>query len=338
MAIVSVHTFLVHPKKATNDHDEVTGTAVRPTGKLFDLLNGIYERSDAECDIDIMFAPASDGTQKNPCRDLFCAYLSKPGIVSARAIADRLEGSTDARSGLGLLFLIAGKEHNQHKLVISRFPTDNAIYVEENLKNLTVQFFERVFLKKKSSYKAVAYKGASLTGDFWKGKAIDRQLNSPAGHVSDYWIADFLLSELTTTPAAGTQRLAVALKNAAKKSPLKERQEIVAAAILAEGLRGQKISIESFMHRFQLSAAAREAIAREVKLPRLTQERFTFDLNEYRSLVGLKSVQLSNGATLSAPSADFDEVFQQEPIGRDGARIRFTTEGEIVDERFKQRA
>jgi hypothetical protein len=51
------------------------------------------------------------------------------------------------RSGLGLLFLIRGKERNKSKLVISGFPADNGILAEEQSNSLTVQFVERIFMK-----------------------------------------------------------------------------------------------------------------------------------------------------------------------------------------------
>jgi hypothetical protein len=50
--------------------------------------------------------------------------------------------------------------------VISRFPTDNAIYVDEDPRKLTVEFLERVFMKNKASYKAAVYRDASLRGAF----------------------------------------------------------------------------------------------------------------------------------------------------------------------------
>jgi hypothetical protein len=100
---------------------------------------------------------------------------------------------TDGRSGMGLLFLISGTEGRARKIVISRFPTDSAILVEENPRTLDVAFLERVFMKNKTSYKAVAYQDTSLRAGFWTGRAIDKQL-SPAGELSNYWIADFLAS------------------------------------------------------------------------------------------------------------------------------------------------
>jgi hypothetical protein len=160
-------------------------------GQYVYLLDGIYTKSDRECDVDITFSPTADGQQQNDCRDLIIAYLASPDLPKGRKVAERLAVHTDGRSALGLLFLIAGKAGREHKIVLSRFPTDSAIYVDENPNTLSVQFLERVFMKNKTSYKAVVYQHASLRGGFWSGRAIDKQLNTLSGEPSNYWISDF---------------------------------------------------------------------------------------------------------------------------------------------------
>lgn len=333
MAVQHIHTFLVHPGKGRPDKVDINGTVVPLAGSMFNLLDNIYSRSDSECDIDISFRPTSDGKQQNDCRDLVLGYLGGPTLDTGRVLAERLRDHTDGRSGLGLMFLISGKEGTNHKVVISRFPTDSAIYVDENAKALTVEFLERVFMKNKASYKAVVYQHSSLQGGFWTGRAVDKQLNYPGGQLSDYWIADFLLSDLSVTPAAGTRRLAVALRDAARKAPLAVKQELTAAATLASGLAGQAISISSFGDQFGLSQAAKEAIGRELKTPKVAQEQFSFDLNEFRNLIAYKSIELNNGALLTAESSEFDDVFHKKVI--DDEEVEFTTQGKIVDEKLK---
>jgi hypothetical protein len=121
----------------------MNGTEIKLNDPSFNLLNDIYVRSDQECDIDIMFRPQRDGTQQNDCRDLLLGYLGKPELSTAQLIAERLRDTTDGRSGLGLLFLITGLEGPRHKIVISRFPTDSAIYVEETAAVFTVEHRSR---------------------------------------------------------------------------------------------------------------------------------------------------------------------------------------------------
>jgi hypothetical protein len=305
-------------------------------GGMFDLLDGIYAKSDHECDVDITFSHTPDGKQQNDCRDLLVSYLNKPDQTRGRKIAERLSVHTDGRSGLGLLFLIAGKVGHEHKVVLSRFPTDSAIYVDDKSAALSVQFLERVFMKNKTSYKAVLYQHASLTGGFWSGRAIDKQLNPLSGEPSNYWISDFLLSDFTTTPAAGTRRLAMALRDAIKKAPLSVKQELAAAGTLAAGLVGQRLSITDFCNRLSLSQSAKDLLVNELKSSKAAAEVFEFDLATYKSLIAYKSVELNNGALLTADTDQFDNVFHREPVdGSPGGDVKFVTTGKVVDEKLK---
>ena len=338
MPITHIHTYLVYPNKISDNRRQINGTSVMLNGQLFDLLQDIYTRSDEECDIDITFCPTADGRQQNDCRNLILEYLRNPTLQSGRMIANRLEQKTDGRSGLGLLFLIVGIEDGEHKIIISRFPTDVAIYVDEDLAAFTVEFLERVFIKNRASYKAVVYRDIALQAGFWMGRATDKQLNNRAGQVSNYWILDFLASQFTVTDAAGTLRLARAMREAATKSDIDVKQEINAAATLAGGLAGQALSINDFGERLGLSQEARAAINAEVKTPRMAEEQFRLDLVEFQRSIAFKSVELSNGGILTAPAAEFSEVFRQEPVDEEERRIRFMTEGRIVNERLKSTA
>jgi hypothetical protein len=244
---------------------------------------------------------------------------------------------TDKRSNLGLLFLIQGTEGRDHKVVISRFPTDSAIAAEENHRDLTVEFLERVFMKSATSYKAAAYRDSSLEAGFWLGRAIDKQINSQTAELSNYWISQFLNSDFSLTPAAGTRRLGIALRNAAKKTTdVNVKSEIAAAVTLAGNLRQRRISIHSFEEHFGLSEAAKRAINGELRTPQLAAERFQFDLGEFRAQVGYRSVELNNGAMLTAPSSEFDSVFHRDVLDERRQEVRFSTEGKVVSEKLKK--
>lgn len=316
-----------------DDAPNIGGTAVALNGKLYNLLAGVYDNSSQECDIDISFNPAADGTQQNDCRDAITTYVGGPTLIRGRRIAERLQRVTDQRSGLGLLFLIAGKEGNNHKVVISRFPADEAILAEEDQQNLTVEFLERVFMKSATAYKAALYEDASLAAGFWIGKAVDKQINSRIVQLSDYWIAQFLDSDFRTTSAAGTRRLAAALRSAAKKTgDIAVKSQIASAATLAGGLNRRRISIRDFENQFGLSDAAREAIAAEIRDPDLLDERFQFDNSEFQRLLTYRSIELDTGGILTAQATEFDDVFQREVL--DEERVRYSTEGKVVNEKL----
>jgi hypothetical protein len=317
LPIQHIHTYLVHPGKGSANAPAIGGTSVAVSGKLFRLLENIYSKSDSECDIDISFNSAADGSQNNPCRTLFTTYVAGPTLIRGRRIAERLFSMTDRRSGLGLLFLIVGKEGNDHKFVISRFPTDSAILAEENQTNLTVEFLERVFMKSATSYKAAVYQHASLQSGFWLGSAVDKQINSRTSELSDYWILDFLDSDFRITPAAGTRRFGAAMRNAARNcNDLAVKSEIAAAVTLAGALAGRRVSINDVADQFGLSTEARTAIIAELKNPASANEQFQFDMSEFSSQVAYRSVELDNGGVLTAESAEFEKVFDRQVLDK----------------------
>jgi hypothetical protein len=335
MPVETIHTYLVHPR--THDGAAPAGGAAVPlTGKLYELLRDVYEKSNHECDIDISFNHRPDGTQQNPCRDLLLGYLNSPTLEAGRTVAARLGEVTTHRSGLGLLFLLSGREGAAHKVVISRFPTDSAILAEENAEALSVAFLERVFMKSAFSYKAVAYQDTSLANGFWEGRAIDKQIGNPLVQVSTYWIKGFLDSDFRTTSAAGTRRLAESLRNAARGADsIQVKQEIAAVATLANSLQGQATSIQAFQDRFGLSSEARDVMNRHIRNPAVLTEQFVFDGDEFSRQIAYRSVELDSGAILTAQASDFDEVFEQEPSDADGV-VRFSTAGRVVGENLRK--
>ena len=127
----------------------------------------------------------------------------------------------------------------------------------------------------------------------------------------------------------------LALRDAAKKSELPVKQELIAAATLASGLGGQRLSIDSFARQFNLTQRAKDAVVRELKNPRSAQEIFEFDLTEFKNLIAYKSVELSNGALLTAESSEFEDVFRKRVVDDAKDVVEFSTQGRIVNEKLK---
>jgi hypothetical protein len=335
MAIQIIHSFLVHPDKGEEEQTPIRGTKITGTGQLSDMLATIYRAAPIECRYDISFQPNQDGQQQNDCRDLFVAYIRDPSKQHGELIAQRLQSITTNRSGLGLLFIILGTEGNKHRLVVSRFPADNGILAEENRNSLNVKFIERIFMKSATAYKSAVYEGASLQSHFWTGKAIDKQINGDIT-ISDYWIRDFLLSDFAVTGARGTRRLAVALRDAMSATESMEvKQELAAAARLAPNLDGRVISAATFAAQYHLSIEAKEAFRKPLKNDQLYAEEFRFSRDEFASHLAFRSVELDNGALLTAGSSNFDDVFKREQI-RDQGRVRISTTGRIVNDRLRK--
>ncbi len=339
MAITAIHSYLVNPSKSESEDEQpdIGGTNVKLEGRLYDMLRGVYEKADTECTIDIAFGHDADGNQNNECRDLVLAYLNKPSLPAGRAFAERLQSHTTKRSGLGLLFIMEGKEGPTHKIVLSRFPADVGILAEQKKSTLTVAFLEKVFMKNANAYKAAVYSGPSTKSGFWSGKAIDKQINAKMLALSEYWIKDFLASDFKTTSAAGTKRLANAMRQAiADADTLDIKEELLAAARLAPQMKGKSVSMSSLAKQYSLSDEATAALKHQLPSDNLFTEKFTLSESEFRKYVAFESTELSNGGILMAPAGEFKKVFKERPVKGEDGEVEFTTTGHIVDRKIRK--
>lgn len=337
LPIESIHTYLVYPNKGLVDTTPIVGSEVPHEGDMFTLLKGVYDKAESECNIGIAFNKGPDGEQTNIRRDMLIAYASEPNIDSGRVLADNLAAVTTRRSGLGLLFLIKGTEGLSHKVVISRFRANNGVVVNEGADMLTVEFIDRVFMKNASSYKAVVYKHEAFHGGFWSGMAVDKQINSQDLESSDYWVKEFLLSDFMTSPAFGTRRLAVALKKAIKATgDLEIKRQITAAATLASGLGSETMNLNEFCGRYGFSDAAKAAVVRQLDRADLAGDNFKFDAGEFSRQLPYRTVQLDNGAMLTADAASFNNVFEYTPIGESAEKVRYSTVGTVISEKLEK--
>lgn len=336
MALERIHSFLVHPSKADDEQPLIGGTSVPKHGKLSQMLSRIYDRAATECDIEIVFQPDAAGQPHNDCRRDLIRYIQQPTMSNGRTIASRLQAVTTHRSGLGLLFLMTGRENATAKLVVSRFPADQGVVAEENKTQLSVEFIERVFMKSAKAYKSAFYESDSIDRGFWDGRAVDRQVSGPK-ELSDYWIREFLLSDLRTTGPAGTKRIAVALRGAVRTTEsLTVRQELISAAGLLRGRHGKVASARQLVDQLGLSTDATEALERQLPRPELMDETFRFDRVEFDRHVFFRLVELDNGAILLAEDGRFPEVFERTDVDSAEHLVRFETQGHIVDERLRK--
>jgi len=337
MATLSIHAFLIHPGKNVEVPVELSGKPVSGPSRLFDVLADIFHAPSDDKDFEVVFRPTDDGTQQNDCRDLIIAHQAEQDVETAHAIAYRLQVVTDRRSRMGLLFVMTGQHGTKLRTVVSRFPADEAILAEVLEDGLDVEFLEQVFIKKMSAYKAVLIEDDDPSNGYWDGFATDRQAGGSPENISDYWLDDFLTADFKETPKAGTRRLAEALKRAVKTNPvLSVKSEIASAVSLApNALANQPTSIDSFCDYFGLSEDARDTIINQLPKASLSSKTFQFDSREFKKKVPYRTVEMKNGAMLTAPSDDFDKVFDVEET-TDG-KVRYSTTGKIADERVAGR-
>jgi hypothetical protein len=333
-----IFSYLVPAGKGQEDPEQISGTPVPLAGNLFKMLSGVFEKSETECKVPIRFI--TGGVQRNPVRDEIRDLLKGPTFAKGRKLAERLRDVSTGKSRLGLLFLLAGQDGPTHKIVISRFPADEGVLAERKKGSLQVAFVEQIFMKNAKTYKAALYKGKSIDAGFWDGHVVDRQIAASQDQVAHYWIRQFLQSDFMTTSKAGSKRLATALKEASKAADtLQTKQEILAAIALTRNFYGKTVSIRDLSARLNLSVSARKAIEGQFDNEALLTDTFVLDSGEFQHHAAFAMVELDQGAMLTAPADRFDECFKREQVDGTGnePRFRFTTEGQIVDERLKSR-
>lgn len=331
MPIQTACTFLVAPEKSKKDKSEIGGTLISHEGRLFDLIKDTYDKSDDECRIEIAFNQSDEGQQENYFRDLLLAHLKHQTLKSGRDIAQHLASITTRRSGLGLLFLICGKEADDSKIVVSRFPADSGILADQVKDGLNLEFLERVFLKSAKAYKSAIYRDQSMLSGFWLGKAVDKQINSSMSELSNYWINDFLKSDYRTTAAAGTRRFAEAVRAATKGSADAEtKAEISSFATLISNGNISDTSPNDLFDKFNLSEKARELISNNFRTEKVKTERFRFQTTEFSNHIAFRTVETDRGAILIADAKRFNDVILQETDEDDPEVSHFRTTGRVV--------
>jgi len=337
MELSTIHSFLVRPGKSDETQQDISGAAVPLTGKLFEMLKPVFVHAETECQHNIAFLPAEDGAQNNECRNALIAYIKNSDVASGRAIAKRLQEVTTRRSGLGLLFLLTGNENGVTKLVVSRFPADSAILAEEKHKTLNVEFLERVFMKSATTYKAAVYSGSSFAKDFWKGKADDKQLANSDRYIADYWIREFLRSDFLTPGQAGTRRFALAVRNTINQSSEPSvKADIAAIQHLMKNMRKQVISPKRILDRFNVADVTRDEIRSHYQGVGTFDDNFTFVPDEFSKHLAVQTIEIDNGAQLSAPTDKFEEIFETEVVNGSTGIVRISTQGRIVDRRLRK--
>ena len=301
------------------------------------MLQELCRRAPAECKIEIMFRPDEEGTADNTARASLEAYAKNPTLENGRAIAERLQSYTTRRSGLGLLFLANGAiSTDSHGLVISRFPAEQGVVAREDADRLDVEFMERVFMKNAQAYKSAMYETATPAAGFEEGRAVDRQLSGPE-ELSQYWINDFLASELRTTGRLGSRRLGIALRaavNATTDRLLK--RELISAAQLLRNQDGKVRSARAFLSRLGVPQRGVDAVERAFPRPELMDQNFRFHVGEFDKHISHRLVELDNGAMLMAIDGTFDKVFQTVPAAAENV-MRYSTEGKVIDQRYRKR-
>ena len=96
------------------------------------------------------------------------------------------------------------------------------------------------------------------------------------------------------------------------------------------------VNAKAILDQFHVSEKTKEEIKDHFPKAKSFEENFQFVPAEFLKHVFLRTVELDNGGLLTAATESFDEVFRSETVDQDEETVRFTTEGKIVDQRFRK--
>lgn len=318
--------------KGPNPAPDIESEVLPTHNRAFKYFVDIFDTSLEKANIQILFK--SDGMQSNVVRSDLLAILKASSEHNMKAVSDnlarRLARFTDKRSGNGLFVIVVGEKSGSLRIALNRFREDEVVTADRGGKQLDVDLLNNAFSKRSTHYKLAAYQDILSDRAFWEGFAIDRQRsNKGKGELSDYWIYDFLESQLHMTPKHGTRVFSRAVKMAMRSDiPVAVKQEFVAGLLALKARAGQLISLESFGAEFLSSEG--EDLFREVAPDEKTYGlQFELDEEEFNEQVGIKTVYLSNTVTISAPVFEFDDYVHSEATESD--EFRFSTQGNIND-------
>ena len=338
MSIISIRSFLVAPLKGKGGAHP-SGVELPLNGKMFDHLHGVYEASEKDCKIGIVFQ-ADTSSQYNPARELLATYVgetsAEKSMVLGAALAHWLQLVTSAKSGVGLFFLILGKSNSgATKIVLCRFPTERAIKAEtDKAGKLTIEFVEQVFLKSLSSYKAVAYTDLTSGSATWSGKAVDRQITDLMLPTSKYWIYEFLRSEFAITSKLGSERVALAFQKVANGNASQSiKQEVTAAAVLLGKFDKKAITPKDLFKKLPLSAEAEAALISALPNTASEDEMFEFSNESFTNLFKYRTKLLDNGVLISAPVEKYDDLVKGT---QQGAETKFEVTGKVIEDKIEK--
>lgn len=337
MALQTINAFLVRPGKGVTNPEPIAGNDIPLDGAIYDMLSKIFDDDPQSRDFEITFKMSESGEQQNDCRDLCVLYCSKPGLENGLLLAKRLQDVSDNRPGIGLLFILHGTRGINSRLLIARFPADQAILAEVGDSGLGLEFLQQVFIKRMAAYKAVLFDDRVSSKMYWKGIATDKQAGGAAENISHYWLEDFLTADFSETPAHATKRLADALKAAVKSlANISAKSEITSAVNLASNaLDGKVTSIAKFCDHFGFSQEVKSMIQKSLAKPALFERSFKFDAQEFKGRLPYRTDELSNGAMITAPAENFEDIIEVEKID-DGA-VRYSTTSTIKDHKMGAR-
>jgi len=314
---------------------EIRSFEISNTDQMWSKLEEVLRNIDKTCEIDMKFI--SDGTkQENETRNEIINMLKEKSLDKGLPLIERLSKNTDKSCKIGLVFFVLGKNDKNDFILIARYPSEEGIVLKQTNQ---VEVVKDVFLKNSHRYKLAFFEDESLQGGFWKGKAVDKQINDSSNSklISDYWIKDFLNCELELTETQGNKLLGKALRKVLNDETTSETDKDIINSIAnsAKLLNGKSKSISSFLKDFSISDDNRNRIINALPSKAIAEQVFKFNSEIITGEYNLKALYLDNGAIVMAPADSFDKVFTKETVDSETGEVSISTEGIIQKQTIK---
>jgi hypothetical protein len=336
MEIQKIFGFLVPIGKGTDviDDSEIQGSEILSSNKLFFKLTDLFNNSKKDCDISIRFITKT-GEQKNEVRDLIVNLCNKFSLENCLPLVKSLMRLTDNKIKEGLLFFIYANDDINKKILIARYPSEEAIKFKQEKGNYIFEIIEDVFMKNSRKYKAVYYE--KQLADFWSGYAVDKQINDDnMKEISDYWIKEFLQSELFLNSLRGSEILAKAVRQTITETKNdKVREELISATSLVNNVNTKPLTFKSFFDKMNLSKQSKDAVLSKIPNSEMCDSSFKFDSNMFLKNCNYLYKILDNGAIAIAPAVDFNKIWHEETTKN--GRMKYSTEGKYIKTRISNR-
>lgn len=314
------------------EQSSVFGQFIKKDTKLFKMLNDIFDKSESECNIQIRFI-AQNNNQDNEIRDAIIKITNSFTIASCKPLVISLSKLTDNKTKDGLLFFVKASTNKCTRTFIARFPVDTGITISNLNGEKQFEVAEDIFLKNSKRYKAVYY---DSTDDFWIGYAVDKQITDTASKIkelSDYWITDFLKSDLKMTSKRGSKILAKAIRSTIDQTDDENvKKELIGASSIIKNINQRQVSLKSMLGILNLSEITKNEVLQKFGNHEITETPFVFDVTEFDSNFNYLINILDTGAIIIGPANSFDDLWQKEIVA-DG-RLKYSTEGLPVKEKI----
>jgi hypothetical protein len=323
-------------KDIDNINDEkIHGSEILPPNKLFTKLTDLFNNSKKDCDIKIRFI-ANMGKQKNEVREQIINLCNKFVLENCKPLVKSLMYLTDKKIKEGLLFFVCANDKTDTKLLMARFPSEEGITVKNDNGKYIFEVIDDVFLKNSRKYKAVYYQ--STLDDFWSGYAVDKQINdNNVKEISNYWVKDFLQSELKLNSLRGSEILAKAVRKTITETRDEQvKEELISVTPLVKNINSQALSFRSFFDKMNLSEKTKKEVLSKIdNSANLSGITFQFNSDIFSENCNYLIKILDTGAIAMAPAAIFPTVWNEE-VSEDG-KMKYSTEGKKIKTKISNR-